>query len=90
MDEQDDFLPDWYSAPGDTIANILEEREMTEARFAERTGLSQGQVDCLLSGDEPITEEIAQKLSEVLGSTPGFWLRREAQYRAEKKRLTGV
>jgi hypothetical protein len=32
---------------------------------------------------------LARKLSEVIGSTPGFWERREATYRKDKKRITG-
>ena len=34
------FNPDWVSAPGDTIADILQERGLTVADLAERTGLT--------------------------------------------------
>jgi HTH-type transcriptional regulator / antitoxin HigA len=29
------FTPDWVSPPGDTIADILEERDWTQAQLAE-------------------------------------------------------
>jgi HTH-type transcriptional regulator/antitoxin HigA len=32
------FCPDWASTPGDTIADILRERGLSEAEFAQRTG----------------------------------------------------
>lgn len=35
----------------------------------------------LVEGHASITEEIALKLERALGSTAGFWLHREAQYR---------
>jgi HTH-type transcriptional regulator/antitoxin HigA len=37
----------------------------------------------LINGKAPITEEIAFKLENVLGSSASFWLNRESQYRAK-------
>jgi hypothetical protein len=33
------FTPDWVSPPGDTIADLLEERDWTQVQFAERARL---------------------------------------------------
>ena len=33
--EKSDFYPDWSSAPSDTIADILEERHLSLAQFAQ-------------------------------------------------------
>jgi HTH-type transcriptional regulator / antitoxin HigA len=30
------FSPDWVSPPGDTIADVLQERDWTQAELAER------------------------------------------------------
>jgi HTH-type transcriptional regulator / antitoxin HigA len=68
------FSPDWISPPGDTIADILEEREWTQADFAERMGQTQKHISQLLNGKATITEETALKLESVLGSTASFWL----------------
>jgi HTH-type transcriptional regulator/antitoxin HigA len=94
MTEQElSFTPDWVSPPGDTIIDALEERDWTQSQFAERIGYTEKHVSLLINAKVPITEESAQKLSRVIGSTPEFWLRREAQYRAqliyveEKERL---
>lgn len=77
------FTPDWVSPPGDTIANLLEERDWTQAQLADRLGYTKKHVSHLINGKAPITEETAIKLERVLGSTTGFWLNREAQYRAQ-------
>jgi len=94
MTEQDlSFTPDWVSPPGDTIIDALEERDWTQSQFAERLGYTEKHISLLINAKVPITEESAQKLSRVIGSTPEFWLRREALYRAqliyveEKERL---
>jgi len=76
------FTPDWVSPPGDTIADVLEERDWTQAELAERLGYTTKHISLLINGKAPINEETALKLERVLGSTAAFWLRREAQYRA--------
>jgi len=81
------FSPDWISPPGETIADILEEREWTQIEFAERMGQSTKHISLLLNGKAAITEETALKLESVLGSTASFWLNREAQYRESIARL---
>lgn len=82
----DDFNPDWYSPPGDTISTALQERGMSVAKFAWEMKITFPQAKRLLDGSEPITEELATKLSEVIGSTVKFWMRRENQYRTDKSK----
>lgn len=81
------FTPDWISPPGDTIADLLEERDWTQAQLAERLGYTTKHVSQLSNGKAPIGEETALKLERVLGSTAGFWLNREAQYRAQLAKI---
>jgi len=76
------FIPDWVFPPGDTIADLLEERDWTQAQLAEDLGYTTKHISLLINGKVSINEETALKLERVLGSTSAFWLRREAQYRA--------
>ncbi|ODG99459.1 DNA-binding protein [Nostoc sp. KVJ20] len=76
------FTPDWVSSPGDAIADLLEERDWTQAQLAERLGYTTKHISLLINGKAPINEETALKLERVMGSTAAFWLRYEAQYRA--------
>ncbi|MEI6387874.1 MAG: helix-turn-helix domain-containing protein [Spirochaetota bacterium] len=76
-----DTVPDWISPPGATILDVLEERGWTQADLAERMGYTRKHINLLVKGAAGITEEASLKLERVLGSTAGFWLNREAQYR---------
>ena len=75
------FQPDWVSPPGDTIADLLEEKGWTQVEFAQRCGYTTKHASLLINGKAPITEDTALRLERVLGSSARFWLMREAQYR---------
>ncbi len=87
MAENDDFRPDWISAPGDTIADILGERNLSRDEFAQQMGHTPEYVIDLLQGREMITIEIARKLEVVLGASAAFWMIRESQYREDVARV---
>ena len=42
MNNNEGFRPDWTSAPGDTIADILQERNISDTGFATLMGPSFG------------------------------------------------
>ena len=77
------FTPDWISPPGDTILDLLEERNWTQSQLSERMGYTIKNVSQLVNGEMLIDGETAIKLEQILGSTARFWLNREAQYRAQ-------
>ena len=79
--KEPEFNPDWVSPPGETIADLLRERGLSESDFAEKTSLTPGEVKRLLQGDLSILEPLAQRLAQVLGSSVEFWLLREWRYR---------
>lgn len=78
---QPPFSPDWASPPGDTITDLLDERNWTQQQLADRLGYSLKHVNQLIKGKVPLTEDAAIRLHNVLGASVGFWLTREAQYR---------
>jgi HTH-type transcriptional regulator / antitoxin HigA len=82
-DAGESFRPDWASPPGDTIADLLEERGWSKQELAQHLGYTVKHVNELIKGKAPITEDAALRLERVLGSTARFWLTREAQYRAQ-------
>lgn len=84
------FRPNWTSAPGDTIMDILNEKNMTIEVFAKQMGNSPEFVEKLIAGNNEITEETSKKLADLLGSSVDFWLRREFQYREDQVRLKQV
>lgn len=81
------FIPDWVSPPGDTILDLLEERDWTQVQLSKYLGYTTKHISQLINGKAPINKETAFKLERVLGSTAGFWLNREAQYRAQLDKI---
>lgn len=81
------FNPNWASPPGDTIKEILEEREWCEYWFAIAMGYDKKFMEDLYKGVTPLTLEIANKLEKILGSSTEFWLKREEHFRESVKRL---
>jgi addiction module HigA family antidote len=86
MIEATSFLSAAPYPPGETIQELLEERGWTRAELADRLGFSPKHVNELLHGEVAISPDCAWKLSQVLGSTPIFWLNLEAGYRSELAR----
>lgn len=84
------FQPNWTSAPGDTILDLLNERNISIDHFAQQMDSSREYVEKLIAGQNEINQETSKKLSGILGSSEDFWLRREFQYREDQVRLNQV
>lgn len=81
------FAPDWVSTPGDTILDLMEERDWNQVELANRLGFSTKHLNQLIKGKVTLTYDTAQKLERVLGSTVSFWMNRESKYRQHVARL---
>jgi HTH-type transcriptional regulator/antitoxin HigA len=81
------FEPDWLSAPGGTILDVIEERGMSSKELAGLLGYSLERMEKLISGREAITRDVAALLAERVGGSEKFWLSRENNYRNEVARL---
>ena len=84
------FIPDWASAPGDTITDLLHEQHLTLPEFAERMGHTLEEAANLLQGRATITIGVARRLERVLGASVEFWMSRDFQYREDIARLHAV
>lgn len=76
------YLPDTVSPPGGTLEDVLEERGMSQAELAERTGLSKKTINLIIKGKAPLSQESALLLEKALGISAGFWINREKDYRS--------
>ena len=77
---QNDFNPDWISPPGDTIQDLMEERDWSQSELARRLGFSAKHLNQLIKGKVSLTRDTALRLECVLGSTANFWMNRELRY----------
>lgn len=82
-----EFRPDWVSAPGDTMADIMAERDLSVAELAGAIDNTVEQAQRLVHGKERISNKIAERLANVFETSVEFWLARESQYREDLYRL---
>ncbi|MCF7673843.1 MAG: helix-turn-helix domain-containing protein [Akkermansiaceae bacterium] len=75
------YLPDSVSPPGDTLEDVLDDRGMSQAELAERTGLSRKTINLIVNGKAPLSQESALLFEKALGIPAGFWISREKDYR---------
>lgn len=75
------YNPSEVSPPGETLLEVLEERGITQAELAERTGRPRKTINEIIKGKTAITPETALQLERVLGVPASFWNARETQYR---------
>lgn len=71
------------SPPGDTIQETIDTICMSHAELAERMAMSKEKLNNLIKGSEPITQNTAILLEQVLGIAVSFWMTRENEYRME-------
>lgn len=81
------YLPDYAQIPGEILLETLEERGMTQAQLAERTGRKRKTINQIIKGIAPITPETALQLERVLGVPARFWNNLEGSYRENLARL---
>jgi addiction module HigA family antidote len=84
---QNQYTPDYVSLPGETLQEILEERGMSQAELAERTGRPKKTINEIINGKAAITPETALQLERVLSIPASFWNNRERLYREALARV---
>jgi HTH-type transcriptional regulator/antitoxin HigA len=87
MPTVDAFRPDWASPPGETIADLLDQKQLSAFELAKRMDRSDLFVRDLLHGHTEVTQEVASLLEANLGGSAQFWLSRESQYRQDLSAL---
>ncbi len=84
--QQNEYLPDEVSPPGETLAETLEELGMSQAQLAQRMGRPHKTINEIVNGKTAITPETAIQLERVLGVPARFWLKREQHYQEWRAR----
>ena len=69
--------------PGETIADILIERGITQTELAARTGVTPAYVCNVIAGKKDISAKFAFALEYALGISKSFWINLQANYDAE-------
>jgi len=66
--------------PGRFLREILEERGVSQARFARAIRVAPMRVSHVVNGARPVTAELALLFSKALGQSPQYWLNLQASY----------
>ena len=73
------------SHPGALIRNIiLPETGLTISELAQRCGVARNTMSKIVNERGDVSEDIAIRLSRVLGSTPRFWLAMQSKLKLWK------
>lgn len=75
------WAPDWAVAPGEVLAEVLEERAMSQAELARRMARPLKTISEIANGKAAVTPETAIQLERALGIRAGFWNGLEVRYR---------
>lgn len=60
--------------PGYYIQELIEDMEITQAEFALRLGTTAKTISEIVNGITNISNDLALKLSNMLGTSPDIWL----------------
>ncbi|MCK5524627.1 MAG: HigA family addiction module antidote protein [Thiomargarita sp.] len=78
--KENQFMPDYAIPPGETLAEELAARGMSQAEVAVLIGTSKEIINEIIKGKTPITAEMALKLESVFQLPSHFWVNLEQQY----------
>lgn len=88
-DEQQ-FTPDWFSKPGDSLRALMLRRGLPVEHVAQHLQGGMSTLRRLLDGTGTIDTQQAAELAEHFGGTASFWLKRQANYEAALERAVDM
>ena len=62
------------AAPGELLTGWLDDLAVTVTAFAAHIGISRVMLSKILHGHAAVSVDMDLRLSEALGTTPGYWL----------------
>ena len=75
---------DLLICPGETLKEVLEEREISIEKLSQYIGYPQKHIEAILLGNADITEDFALKLEDAIGIEASLWLNLQKEYDIEK------
>ena len=65
--------------PGELLQGWIDDLNMSVTAFAEHIGISRPMLSRILNGHAAISADMDIRLAEALGTSPGYWLKLQAQ-----------
>lgn len=64
--------------PGEFLAEIISELDLSQAEFARMIGVSAMRVSHVINGARPVTAELALLFGKAFDQSPQYWLNLQA------------
>lgn len=65
--------------PGEVLAGWIDDLGLSVTAFAKHLGISRIRLSRILNGHAAVSADMDLRLSEALGTAPGFWLKMQTQ-----------
>jgi len=65
--------------PGEVLAGWIDDLSLSVTAFAAHIGVSRVMLSRILNAHAAVTADMDLRLSEALGTSPGFWLQMQTQ-----------
>lgn len=80
MKKGQEFTPDWFSKPGDSLRALMLRQNLPAQSVASHLTGGMTTLRGLLDGSSAVNREHATALAGAVGGTISFWLKRQEQY----------
>lgn len=74
---------DYIIHPGETLSEVIEDRQITQRELAIRTGMTEKHISTVIHGQKSISANFARKLEYALGIESSFWVNLQNNYDRE-------
>lgn len=78
--ERQEFNPDWFSRPADSLLGLMKRRRIPIEVVADALEGGVETLRELVRGTRVVDRDLALALSRAVGGAPNFWLKRQALY----------
>jgi len=81
--EMNELSHEFIIHPGETIKELLDERDMSQKELAIRTDVSQAHISKIINGKIAISVGFAKRLEYAVGTPARFWINLQTNYDKE-------
>ncbi len=71
---------DYIYHPGEALAEVLENKEISIKELADKTGRTEEFIQEFICGEENVSKSFASELERALGISKNFWIRLQKYY----------
>jgi len=90
MVNNEKFFSSFIIPPGETLQEVLDDRNMSQKDLAFRTGLTPKHINNIIKGNSSISPDTAVKFESVLDTPASFWINLESDFQENISRIKSL